>query len=293
MSYQWSKTDQQVGEGFLRIAREQIGKAAGWAENAGEPVTRRIHEARRRSKKLRALFRLVRPGFAEFSEANAVARDAARELAPFRDDSVLRDTLDDLLRRGGRPAIAHSQAAHEETDAERVALAGFAQRMRELERRTADWQIDRISLSTLAKGLRLTYRRGRQTGRMALRHRTDEAFHDWRKFAKYHWNQLGLLEDCAPDVLPSAHRIAGELANLLGLHHDLAILEKVLADDPASLGVDEDRDVIGTLIEARRAELECQIEKLGGQVFAEKPQALEARFIAYFGSWSVLAEAAD
>lgn len=293
MSYQWSKTDQQVSEGFLRIAREQTGKAAGWAESAGEPVTRRIHEARRRSKKLRALFRLVRPGFAEFSVANAVVRDAARELAPFRDDSVLRDTLGDLLRRAGRPAIAYRQAAHEEADAERAALAGFAQRMRELEQRTADWQVDRISLSTLAKGLRHTYSRGRQTGRMALRHRTDEAFHDWRKFAKYHWNQLGLIEDCALDVLPSAHRVAGELADLLGLHHDLAILEQVLADDPASLSVDEDRDFIGTLIEARRAELEGQIEKLGRQVFAEKPQALEARFIAYFSSWSVLAEAAD
>ncbi len=285
MSYQWSKADQRVGEGFLRIAREQIGKAAGWAENAGETAEKRVHEARRRCKKLRALFRLVRPDFADYREANAFVRDAARELGALRDTRVLRTTLTDLLARAGSTTEAWQEPPHHETDAEREALARFAGRMHELEELSKSWRLDRISLATLAKGLRQTYRRGSSTRRTALRHRTDEAFHDWRKFAKYHWNQLGLLEDCAPDILPSAHRSAGELADLLGLHHDLAILSQVLADDPGSLGIEVDRDLVGTLLDARQTELEAQIEELGRQVFAEKPRALEARFAAYFSGW--------
>lgn len=287
MSYQWSKADQQVGEGFLRIAREQMSKAAGWAENADEPAEKRVHEARRRCKKLRALFRLVRPDFAEYREANAFVRDAARDLASLRDNSVLRATLADLLARAGNTAELWEPPPHVETDADRAALAQFAARMHELEERSAAWRLDRISLATLARGLRHTYHRGRATRRTALRHRTDEAFHDWRKHAKYHWNQLGLVEDCAPDILPSAQRSAGELAELLGLHHDLAILSEVLANDPAALGVEVDRGLVETLLDARQTELETQIEEFGRQVFAEKPRALEARFAAYFSGWPI------
>ncbi len=284
MSFEWSRDDVTVGDGFLRIAREQIGKAIAGAETSQESPERRVHEARRRCKKLRALFRLVRPGFADYAAQDAFVRDASRSLAAARDMRVTQQTYIELMAWAHRPAppVASGTSGH---DGEVEALRRFADLMRELDRRSSHWQLERIGLDTLATGLKHTYRRGRHTRREARRRRTDEAFHEWRKYSKYHWNQLGLLEGCAGDILPSAHKCAGDLAEQLGLHHDLAVLHDLLSASPADLGVDIDVTFAIDAAERRQAEIESRIATLGRQVFAEKPKALKARFSAYFEGW--------
>lgn len=293
MSFQWSRADRSMGEGFLRIAREQIGKAIDGAEDSSESPERRVHEARRRCKKLRALFRLVRSDFTAYDAENAFVRDAARGLAAARDMRVARSTLADLMAWAGRPmarADGDEPEAHAHGEAE--ALARFATQMRELDQRGDAWKLDRIDLDTLATGLQQTYRRGRQTRRVAERHRTDEAFHEWRKYAKYHWNQLGLLESCADAVIPSAHKCVGDLAEQLGLHHDLAMLGQVLQRDPSAFGAELDLTFALDAADRRQTEIEAHITALGRQVFAEKPRALQARFSAYLDGW-MIREAAE
>lgn len=284
MGFEWSRDDATVGDGFLRIAREQIGKAVAGAENSQESPERRVHEARRRCKKLRALFRLVRPGFAGYGTEDAFVRDASRGLAAARDMRVTQQTYVELMAWSHRPVPPLASDASGR-DGEVEALRSFADQMRELDHRSRDWRLERIDLDTLAAGLKHTYRRGRQTGREANRRRTDEAFHEWRKYSKYHWNQLGLLEGCAGEILPAAHKCAGDLADQLGLHHDLAVLQDLLRTAPAELGPDID---VGFAIDAadrRQAQSEARIASLGRQVFAEKPKALKARFSAYFDGW--------
>lgn len=282
MSFQWSRSDVTIGDGFLRIAREQIGKAIAGAENSAESPERRVHEARRRCKKLRALFRLVRPDFAAYDTENAFVRDAARGLAQARDMRVARGTLIELMQWAGRPIDAEAGGG---ADVEVEGLTRFAEQMRALEARSAHWHIGRIDNDTLAKGLKQTYQRGRWTKRLAEKHQTDEAFHEWRKYAKYHWNQLGLLEYCAEDVLPSAHKSAGDLAELLGLHHDLAMLDALLATAPDALRIEIDAGFAREAAARRQEEYEAKIAALGMQVFAETPRALKARFSAYLDGW--------
>lgn len=284
MSFQWSRNDPSAGEGFVRIAREQIGKAIRAAENSGQPPEKRVHEARRRCKKLRALLRLVRPDFPHYSTENAFVRDASRSLAGARDERVARQTYDDLMKSAGRP-VPPREEEPTDPEAEAAALASFATQMRELQARTTHWPSNRIALGTLAAGLRDNYRRGRETRRIAELRRTDETFHEWRKYTKYHWNQLRLLEACARDILPSVHSSAGELAELLGLHHDLAVLGHILATSPGEITADVDVDFAQEAIARRQRELEVRIETLGRQLFAEKPKALKARFAAYLRSW--------
>lgn len=283
MGFEWSRDDVTVADGFLRIAREQIGKAIAGAENIHEAPEQRVHEARRRCKKLRALFRLVRPGFAGFVAEDAFVRDASCHLAAARDMRVTRATYADLMSWAGRPIAwaAEPPGPEQETGL----LRDFADRMRELDGRSGAWRIDRIDLGTLTAGLRHTYRRGRHTRREAQRRRTDEAFHEWRKYSKYHWNQLGLLEDCAGEILPSAHKCAGDLADLLGVHHDLAVLQGLLSTAPTDLGADVDVNFAIDATDRRQAEIEARIATLGRQVFAEKPKAIEARFSAYLEGW--------
>ena len=285
MAFHWSLEDDDVGAGFFRIAREQIARAMAGAENGQEPAERRIHEARRRCKKLRALFRIVRPDFSAWQSENAFVRDAARGLSQARDLQVARNTLAELMDRpqdaaASGPDDPAAPATQEE------ALRRFAGRMRELQARTTSWKVEDIGLETLSKGLKQTYRTARRNRRIAERRGTDEAFHDWRKFAKYHWNQLGLLEQCAPDVLPPARHAAGELAEMLGLHHDLAILEAMLASGADDLAAGLDQGLVAGAIARRRAELEDRIRNLGQQVFAERPKALKARFDAYLANWT-------
>jgi len=284
MGFQWSRSDRTAGDGFLRIAQEQIGKARAAAEDLAGSPEKRVHEARRRCKKLRALLRLVRKDFPRYAEENAFVRDASRGLAGARDERVVLNTYTSVMKQAGRPVQLPEQEPTD-GDAEAAALAVFARQMRELQARTTQWPVDRIDLDTLADGLKQTYRRARWTRRFALRHRTDEAFHEWRKYAKYHWNQLGLLEDCAVDVLPSAHKSAGDLADVLGLHHDLAVLEALAGNAPGDIAPDVDVPFLLDAIAGQRAEIETRITSLGQQVFAETPKALKARFVAYLDGW--------
>ena len=285
MGFQWSRADGDIGAGFVRIAREQIAKAMTEAENAEEAPERRVHEARRRCKKLRALFRLVGPDFDDWRKENDFVRDAARGLSNARDVRVARTTYADLMTWAGRPVAPPAEDTGDPST-ETEALRHFAGQMRELQARTTTWKVDGVDLDTLTAGLKRTYRRARWTRRFAERHRTDEAFHEWRKYAKYHWNQLGLLEECAEDVLPSQHKSAGELADLLGLHHDLALLEAVLAATPSDLGPEVDAHFVADAIGRRQVELETRISGLGQQVFAETPKALKSRFDAYLSGWT-------
>jgi CHAD domain-containing protein len=282
MGFQWSLEDRSIGEGFLRIAREQIGKAITIAEDSAETPARRVHEARRRAKKLRALLRLVRPDFGGYAAENAFVRDAARGLSAARDVKVAADTLAGLMQWAGREAAP--ERAGDTGAQEQLGLVKFAASMRQMLERTDKWNIGKIDLDTLADGLTDTYRQGLKAMQEVTAEPSDPAFHEWRKDAKYHWNQLKLLEACAEDILPSALKAAGELADRLGLHHDLAVLRDRIDKD---LGAFAEFDVafVRDAAQRRQDELEQAIGALGRQVYAETPKAFHARFRSYLEGW--------
>jgi hypothetical protein len=273
MSFQWSQTDRTAGEGFLRIARDQIAKAIATAGDDGKSTEKRVHEVRRRCKRLRALLRLVRHDFPEYAAVNALLRDAARGLSGSRDQWVALETYAELMEWAGRP-IPKPEMQAVDSEAEAEALATFGAHLQGLLASTSAWSLRRIDLRTLTKGLKRTYKQARWMRRFAERRRTAEAFHEWRKYAKYHWNQLVLLEDCAGDVLPSLRKGAGDLAVVLGQHHDLSVLESIHGRSPQEIGTDIDVGFATEAIARRRAELENRISVLGQQVFADTPRAL-------------------
>jgi len=283
MGFQWSLEDRSIGDGFVRIAREQIAKAIAIASDNSDPAAKRVHEARRRAKKLRALLRLVRPGFRHYARENAHVRDAARGLSSARDVKVAADTLVALMEWAGRE-VPPIRLATEPGD-EEAGLAAFADAMQQMLARTVYWKTGRIDRDTLAEGLAHTYRRGLVAMERALAAPSDTAFHEWRKHTKYHWNQIGLCAACAEDILPSAHKAAGDLASLLGLHHDIAMLRDKLAADSGVFG-DIDTGFVLEAAARRQRELEAAIAGLGRQVYAETPKAFRARFLRYLEGWA-------
>lgn len=284
MAFEWTRTDVTFGEGFLRIAREQVSRAVAGAVDETTIPAQRIHESRRRCKKLRALFRLVQPDFRRYRDENTNVRDAARHLSEARDANVVQQTLFDLMQAAGRsiPAIK-TEPANEAK--EHAALLRFASEMEDMLTRSQDWNIAKIDQHTIEDGLERTYRAARDAGKATLADPSDTGFHEWRKLAKYHWHHLNLLEECAEAMLGSEANASGTLAELLGAHHDLAVLAEIVTSDPGRLGADLDAPFILTAIKQRQSLLEAEITPLGAQVFAETPKALRKRFAAYLTAW--------
>lgn len=288
MGFCFALSDASIGEGFRRIATEQIARSIRAAGDTSRDAGLRIHDVRRRCKRLRALLRLVRPGFSDFAEASASIRDAAAGLSAARDRKVLLDTLDDLTDRARESRRLMPDAAA--PDSERVArddaaLAQFRTAMENVRHRADRWTLRGDGFSLLGKGLTKTYRAARKLQRRAERDDTPEAIHRWRKQVKYLWYQLCLFQGSAPDVIPSFRQSAERLSDLLGRHHDLALLSETLREDPGALGEGLDASVIIALAGRRQQELATLAGAVGRQLFAERPGALRRRFEAYWQGW--------
>jgi hypothetical protein len=82
---------------------------------------------------------------------------------------------------------------------------------------------------------------------------------------------------------------AEELADLLGTHHDLAVLQNAVTTvfDGSPRKV---KTYIG-LAEGRQALLEAQALDCGRKLFAEKPSALKRRWGIYWAAWQTEDEA--
>lgn len=273
MPFEWTLSDPSLGEGARRIAREQADKILSAAQASGKPTGPRVHDARRRSKRLRGLLRLIRSDLAEYERTNSDIRDAARLLSGARDERVLRQALLDLLARYGiappaLAAIAEDEAANEQ------ALAAFGQRFALVSAAIGNWQVGRIDRRTITDGLKQTYRRGRKAGEDALKSGDIEALHAWRKQVKYHWHHLCLMQGFDSSETRLAIRAASELGDLLGTHHDLAVLHQRLVAAPASLGFSSPPVDVRAVLTKRQGELELAIRTLSRQVYERRPRLL-------------------
>jgi CHAD domain-containing protein len=287
--------DEEVGAAVRRIAHGRVDAALDQlGRDAGTDVAQAIHDTRKDMKKLRSLLRLVRDGLGErrYRAENGRYRDAARQLSGPRDAEVDLATLAGLRERypdEAPPAETLQRAL--EREHERLAADGAA--LDERIERAADaiaaggieiddWPLDGDGFELVRVGLERAYRRGRRGLRAAHADPTDEAVHEWRKRAKDLWYHLRLLHDAWPTALEAAADEAHELSDLLGDHHDLA----VLATDARRLAPDDpDAEGIATLAKRRQAELLDIALPLGDRLYAEKPGQFTRRLESYWRIW--------
>jgi hypothetical protein len=285
--YQFDPKSSAVEETFRSVALSQIDEALDALASSGDEKRSTVHEARRRCKKLRGLLRLVRPAFADYRLENGAIRDAAALLSHLRDAEVLHETVSKLADSSGSEAVARV-AAHlaaeplpEPADDK---ITEFRLRLLAVRERAASWTLKKDDHAVLLRGLREAYRQDRERMNVALASGDPADFHDWRKAQKYHGFHVDLLRKAAPDVLEADLKTIDKLSDLLGVHHDLAVLLQAVDANPARFGNDEDVGALREVIDARRKEIEDKAASLGRQLLAERPRALAKRFARYWKS---------
>jgi CHAD domain-containing protein len=305
------REDESAVEGVRRVVAGRLEKASErLRENGAEGDTAAaIHGARKDLKKARAALRTVRAelGPKTFRRENRRLRDAARLLAASRDADVKLETLDALVAEadGIAPPAAlrvwrHALVAERDRVAAGSAPSagpgpstgdpGLDDQMAR-----ASWAIE-ASLAAVPAlklkhggwrlfepGIDRAYRDGRDALRATRRKPNADAVHEWRKRAKDLWYQLRLLEDAWPAQLEATVAEIHRLTELLGDHHDLAVLAEDLG---AREGIGTDSAAtFAALIKRRQGALLGEALGLGERVYAEKPKAFERRLRAYWRAW--------
>jgi CYTH domain-containing protein/CHAD domain-containing protein len=288
--------DEDAAAGVRRVIVGRLEKASQRLREAGDgdALAESIHGARKDLKKARAALRLVREDLGEttFKRENRELRDAARLLSASRDAEVKLETLERLIEGDvgdappgptalWRAALVADRDRIVDSDADQTEAAVAA--IEAVASRAPDWALHHDGWKLLAPGLDTAYGEGRDAFEALTDVPSVEAVHDLRKRGKDLWYQVRLLRDTWPAVLDATAEEVHEFTDLLGDHHDLAVLAADLADrDEVDAAP---RTVLRELIEAAQAILLAEARRLGERIYAEKPEAFGRRLHAYWRAW--------
>lgn len=296
MSYQFTSDDKSVQAAVRRVALDQIDAAIAEMDDAELPREKAVHQVRKRCKKLRALVRLIRPGFADYARENADFRDLARTLGGVRDQDVLIETCKKIGAHYGKDADAEALEAvqsallAEKQDAAKHAalddrLAAFRDGMLQARQRAQCWIIEGDGFSALSTGLQKTLKQAASAMATARDEPAAGHMHEWRKHVKYHWYHARLLRGIWPATMQAHVAAASELADLLGDHHDLTVLRERLTKHPDRYGGVDASRMVEKMAAGREEKLTGEIFRKGALLLAERPGALAKRWERYWQYW--------
>ena len=296
MAYRFDRGE-SVQRNLRRISLQQIDKAIAEVVRGKLNLQEKVHQVRKRCKKLRGLLRLVRSSFDDYQRENEFFRDAARKLSHFRDAQAIIDCFEDLTEHFGHEIAPEAIARTRETlidrrdaataDAKKLndALEEFAIRMRDARKRATKWSLKERGFPALRGGLEATYGRGRDTVRETRHNPTAASFHELRKRVKDHWYHVRLLGDLWPQTLEVRCQAAAQLGEQLGGAHDLVVFRQALSNAPDHFGSGPNLSQLLSLADRRQAQLEAGARPLAERLFAEKPKHLAHRLSAYWKTW--------
>jgi len=279
---------------FRSIAETQLGRAIELLEEEPDGPHKAIHDARKRFKRVRALYRLIEPDAKTFRRSeNARIRDVAKSLAAVRDATALVETTEYLV---GDAVSAEEIAAltfasnaliarrdriiTDETDLEDKIAAAIEQCHAAIDALLALDLSD--NARKMAKCLGKAWHKQHNSAVSALSacHKEPEAdvFHELRKAGQIYWMHLSLLQDIWPSAMRAKHDDAKALVEILGHEHDLSVLTQLINEQPELFG---DGDTMARLLGAviaKQQALRQQALAMADTVFAQDGEQ-ESRII--------------
>jgi len=250
-------------------ARELLTSTIASLQDPEQSLDRRVHRVRTTGKKMRAWLRLLgsQAGVTLERELDRF-REAGKRLAPMREAWVQDRLLAEVSgsAESGLPDLAGDAPTLE-------ALAECRADLQDALQWLDRWSCPVGRIEDLAPGLEDTYGKALQAWEYVREAPADEHFHALRKWVKYHYYQLGMLQ--RPDSRKLGRRLKrlDALGDLLGRAHDLADLQnhpRVLADPALAERVEalkqaryaEAAKIAGQVLSLRVAELRRQVRHL-------------------------------
>ncbi len=244
-----------IAQGLRRIAHEQLGIAIDNFRDESMPQHRQVHSLRARCKKLRGLLRLVQLPLGDvFHAEDQQLRAAGKALAEHREQEVVAKTIRSLDDSNSFAEIV-PMAIPADTVEHSLAILTAC-------RATVDhWPLDVHGFAEIAPGFSRTYRKCLQAYDRMLRERDDANFHRLRRWAKYHWYQVRILERLNKPAIRKQRNRLRKLHLALGEAHDLAVVQTVLE----SPGYSNKRLLL--LAAERKSALYADAIRLCGKIF--------------------------
>lgn len=277
------------------VAEKQLGRAVTLLEEQPDGQHKAIHDARKRFKRVRALYRLIEPDAKAFRKAeNGRIRDVAKSLSTARDATALIETTEYLVSdaTSAEEVAALTFASNalierrdrivaDETDLEDKIAAAIEQ---------SHAAIDALQTLDLndnpgkaAKCLGKAWRKQRNAAASALAacHEQPEAdvFHELRKSGQIYWMHLSLLRDLWPSAMRAKHDDAKLLVEILGHEHDLSVLTQLINEQPELFGDGNTMARLLGAVIAKQQALRHEALEMADTVFADDGE-LESRLIA-------------
>ncbi|MGD9020763.1 MAG: CHAD domain-containing protein [Lysobacterales bacterium] len=220
--------NEPIAPGLRRIAHEQIGNVLGALAHDAVPAEEKVHGLRTCCKKMRSLLRLARPVLGDTYKAqDKKFRKAAKHLAGHRDDEVVAKTiasLDGQAEKTRAPGLPVPLEVIERSESI----------LRECETTVDGWPLDAGGFDDIVVGFAWTYQKCLDAWDAVQSEPSDDAFHKLRRFTKYHWYQVRILERLNKDAIRERRKSLHRLQLVLGDAHDIVLLQESFAalDDP-------------------------------------------------------------
>lgn len=275
-----------------RILQEEVSKALSHVRLIDERP-KAVHEARKSLKRMRALLVLLRPldRDKDIRNAEKQVRSVARGLSTMRDSYVVCEAaalLEKNAHIGNRQLLrdvrswlqARRDKAQHKLDPSHVQSA--IAELKSLENTLADIKFKNASIDALLSSAQNTYRKGRAAMAVALAHENEEEMHEWRKLVQAHWRHMRLLGDAWAEESKARVELARELSEVLGVHHDLAILRQTILANKLVFVDASDIEMLCDAIDVQQRQRALRATTLAERLYAEKPKPFLKRWSVYW-----------
>jgi CHAD domain-containing protein len=293
MPYRLRKRE-TISDGTKRILQEQTGAIISALSDRGGDLDGRIHDVRKRLKRVRAVLRLVtlKLDSDALEVRDSVLRGVGRRLSPARDATVIlgrfeeiavhftgsaidriRELLGDAVKHAKRKLVTPEKLAV--LAAEIRSVAGILARVGTVEE---GWP-------AVEHGLSSSYRTARKHVRAAFADPEVDNLHECRRHSKWLWEQLRLVRRALPKpqvrMLPRLEKFC----DILGHYHDFYMLQMAL-NEAAAHGLEVAKfPALHKRINREMGKCLKRARRLGTSVFVLRPKAMIARIHAGWKQW--------
>jgi len=258
-----------------KVAFSQLKKSIQEIEDNSLSMDNKIHQLRKRCKKMRGLLRIIRPQLKDSSVYNAqnqYFKETAKQFSAIRDKKMLDDTFKKIVVKYNLDENRYIQILKSIesmiVQSEISVQNHFATYRAEYEnnkKNIKQYRLKKKNSKALDNGIKKGYKKAKKLKKKAYSTQSDKDFHQWRKWVKYHWYHMRLIKKNEKCVLGPRVKMSGMLADILGGEHDLSVFKSFVENVRCEYKV----EFIGYL-KTEQDILRNRAEKIGNILFCKK-----------------------